>query len=175
MAEYGTQQNPPSPDPSQLPYGEPPAPTQPPQAPQAPQLSPEEEQARQLYSTYRLHVGGLTEAGVGMPQWEGLSIPMRNAWTAVQQAASGGSPPAPESQASQDPPPEPAPPPAPTFADPPPLTREDLEHRSETTLRDLCTQRGVAVPTTATKEELIEALLAQQEQQEQQGPQEPTP
>jgi hypothetical protein len=172
MAEYGTQQNPPSPDPSQLPDASRPTgapastssqpvtePGQPPPQPQPP-LSPEEEQARVLYSTYRLHVGGLTEAGVGMPQWEGLSIPMRNAWSAVGAAARGEeAPPAPETTAS-----------SPTSAPQTPSgerwTQEDLAQRTETELRDLCTQAGVSVAPSASKQERIDALLAHQTAQE---------
>jgi hypothetical protein len=107
-------------------------------------LSPEEEAAKMLYSTYRLQVGGVNEAGVSMPPWEQLSIPLHNAWMAVQGAASGGS----LAGASA--------PPAPLW------TQEDLEQLTVTDLRELCTQASLSVSSSATKQQLIDALLASQ-------------
>lgn len=110
-------------------------------------LSPEEEAAKQLYSVYRLHVGGVNEAGVGMPVWDQLSIPLHNAWMAVAEAASGGaSPPAPAAPASA----------AGLW------TQEDLEALTVTDLRELATQADVSVPSSATKQQIIDALLASQ-------------
>jgi Rho termination factor, N-terminal domain len=107
-------------------------------------LSPEEEAAKMLYSTYRLQVGGVNEAGVSMPPWEQLSVPLHNAWMAVQEAASGGSPAVPS-------------------APPPTLwTQEELEQLTVTDLRELCTQAGVSVSSSATKQQLVDALLASQ-------------
>ena len=130
-----------------------------------------------LYSTYRLHVGGVNEAGVGMPAWEGLSIPMRNAWSAVQVAGSGQQPPPPPQtgQEGQPPPAE-----QPQTSPPPPAssavlwTQEDLEQLTVTDLRELCTQAHVTVSSSATKQQLIDALLAHQQSQPS-PPQEPTP
>lgn len=109
-------------------------------------LSPEEEAAKQLYSVYRLQVGGVNEAGVSMPVWESLSIPLHNAWMAVAEAASGGSGTAP------------APPPS----SPALWTQEDLEQLTVTDLRELATTAGVSVASSATKQQLIDALLASQ-------------
>lgn len=108
-------------------------------------LAPEEEAAAMLYSVYRLQVGGVNEAGLAMPGWSDLSIPLHNAWMAVADAATGGSPSAPEVPA------------------PPPLwTQEDLEQLTVTDLRELCTQSGLSVPGSALKQDLIDALLASQ-------------
>jgi hypothetical protein len=110
-------------------------------------LSPEEEAAKMLYATYRLQVGGVNEAGVGMPPWEQLSVPLHNAWMAVQETASGGSPAAP----------------APTSPPPPTLwTQEELEQLTVMDLRELCTQANVTVSSSATKQQLVDALLASQ-------------
>lgn len=106
-------------------------------------LSPEEEAASMLYSVYRLQVGGVNEAGVGMPPWEQLSIPLHNAWMAVAEAASGGSN-------------------APAAPPPALWTQEDLEQLTVTDLRDLATTAGVSVQSSATKQQLIDALLAHQ-------------
>lgn len=105
-------------------------------------LSPEEEAAKVLYSVYRLQVGGVNEAGVGMPPWEQLSIPLHNAWMAVAEAASGAA----------------------TVPAPPAglWTQEDLEQLTVTDLRDLATTAGVSVASSATKQQLIDALLASQ-------------
>jgi Rho termination factor, N-terminal domain len=111
-------------------------------------LSTEEEAAKILYSTYRLQVGGVNEAGVGMPPWEQLSLPLHNAWMAVQETASGGSPPAE---------------PAPASPLPPTLwTQEELEQLTVMDLRELCTDNNVTVASSATKQQLIDALLASQ-------------
>jgi hypothetical protein len=107
-------------------------------------LSAEEEAAKILYATYRLQVGGVNEAGVGMPVWEQLSVPLRNAWMAVQETASGGSPA------------------APAPASTPLWTQEDLEQLTVTDLRELCTQAGLSVSSSATKQQLVDALLASQ-------------
>ena len=107
-------------------------------------LAPEEETAKLLYSTYRLHVGGVNEAGVAMPPWEQLSVPLHNAWMAVQDAARGGGSAA-------------APSPSATA-----WTQEDLEVMTVTDLRDLVTSAGLSVPSSATKQQLIDALLASQ-------------
>jgi hypothetical protein len=110
-------------------------------------LSPEEEDAKMLYSTYRLQVGGVNEAGVGMPPWEQLSLPLHNAWMAVQETASGGSPAEP----------------APATPPPPALwTQEELEQLTVMDLRELCTQANVTVSSSATKQQLVDALLASQ-------------
>jgi hypothetical protein len=106
-------------------------------------LSPTEEAAKRLYSTYRLWVGGVNEAGVGMPPWEQLSVPLHTAWMAVAEAASGGGS---------------APPTAPTTL----WTQEELAQLTVTDLRELCTQAGRSVPSNATKQQLIDALLASQ-------------
>jgi Rho termination factor, N-terminal domain len=113
-------------------------------------LSPEEEAAKMLYSTYRLQVGGVNEAGVGMPPWEQLSVPLRNAWMGVQEAASGKTPAAP----------------APASPPPPALwTQEELEQLTVMDLRELCTEAGLTVASNATKQQLIDALLASQRPQ----------
>lgn len=106
-------------------------------------LAPEEEAAAMLYSTYRLQVGGVNEAGLGMPAWQDLSIPLHNAWMAVAEAASGGSPAA-------------LPPAAGLW------TQEDLEQLTVSDLRELCTQAGVTVASSATKQQIIDALLGYQ-------------
>jgi len=110
-------------------------------------LSPEEEAAKMLYATYRLQVGGVNEAGVGMPGWEQLSVPLRNAWMAVQETASGGSPAAPAASV-----------PAPT----PLWTQEELEQLTVMDLRELCTDNNLTVSSSATKQQLVDALLASQ-------------
>jgi hypothetical protein len=107
-------------------------------------LSPEDEAAKMLYSTYRLQVGGVNEAGVSMPVWEQLPVPLHNAWMAVSEAAHGGSPA----------------PPAPAQA--PLWTQEDLEQLTVSDLRELCTQANLNVSSSATKQQLIDALLASQ-------------
>ena len=109
-------------------------------------LAPEEEAASMLYSVYRLQVGGVNEAGVGMPMWAELSIPLHNAWMAVAEAAAGGRP-------------APAPSPA---AGAMLWTQEDLEQLTVTDLRELATTSDVSVPSSATKQQLIDALLASQ-------------
>lgn len=109
-------------------------------------LSPEEESAKMLYSVYRLQVGGVNEAGVGMPVWESLSIPLHNAWLAVAAASGGGSAPVPAAPAPPD----------------TPWTQEDLEMMTVTDLRDLATSAGLSVSTSATKQQLIDALLQSQ-------------
>jgi hypothetical protein len=108
-------------------------------------LAPEEEAAAMLYSVYRLQVGGVNEAGLGMPAWADLSIPLHNAWMAVAEAASGGAPPV---QA-----------PAPSAGL---WTQEDLEQLTVSDLRELATTGGVSVASSATKQQLIDALLASQ-------------
>jgi hypothetical protein len=108
-------------------------------------LTPEEEAAAMLYSVYRLQVGGVNEAGLGMPGWADLSIPLHNAWMAVAEAAAGGSPPVAE----------PTPPPG-------LWTQEDLEQLTVTDLRELATTGDVSVPSSATKQQIIDALLASQ-------------
>lgn len=107
-------------------------------------LSPEEEAAKMLYSVYRLQVGGVNEAGVGMPPWEQLTIPLHNAWMAVAEAAAGGGS-------------APGPVPAPGL-----WTQEDLETLTVADLRELCTQANVTVASSATKQQIIDALLASQ-------------
>jgi hypothetical protein len=109
-------------------------------------LTPEEEAAAMLYSVYRLQVGGVNEAGLAMPGWAQLTIPLHNAWMAVAEAARGGSPPALD-----------VPGPPPTL-----WTQEDLEQLTVTDLRELCTQSGLSVPSSALKQDLIDALLASQ-------------
>lgn len=112
-----------------------------------PSLSPEEEAAAMLYSVYRLQVGGVNEAGVGMPAWTELSIPLHNAWMAVAEAAAGGgSAPAPAQVV-----------PAATL-----WTQEDLEQLTVSDLRELATTADISVPSSATKQQLIDALLASQ-------------
>lgn len=106
-------------------------------------LSPEEETAAQLYAVYRLQVGGVNEAGLAMPAWQALSVPLHNAWMAVAEVASGAA--------------APAPPPAAGL-----WTQEDLEQLTVAELRDLCTTADVSVPSSATKQQLIDALLASQ-------------
>ena len=107
-------------------------------------LAPEEETAQRLYSTYRLHVGGVNEAGVAMPPWEQLSVPLHTAWMAVQDAARGGGSAA-------------APSPSATA-----WTQEELTALTVTDLRDLASSAGVSVPSNATKQQLIDGLLASQ-------------
>lgn len=110
-----------------------------------PPLAPEEEAAAMLYAVYRLQVGGVNEAGVGMPGWAELSIPLHNAWMAVAEAAAGCSPPAPAPAAGAM-----------------LWTQEDLEQLTVTDLRELATTSDVSVPSSATKQQLIDALLASQ-------------
>lgn len=108
-------------------------------------LAPEEEAAAMLYSTYRLQVGGVNEAGLAMPGWTQLSIPLHNAWMAVAAVAAGGSPPVP------------GPTPTPDL-----WTQEDLEQLTVSDLRELATTGGVSVASSATKQQIIDALLASQ-------------
>lgn len=102
-------------------------------------LSPEEETAAMLYSVYRLQVGGVTDGGLAMPGWADLSIPLHNAWMAVAEAARGGTAPAPGL-----------------------WTQEDLEQLTVAELRDLCAHANVSVSSSATKQQIIDALLAYQ-------------
>lgn len=109
-------------------------------------FSAEEEAAAMLYSVYRLQVGGVNEAGVSMPGWAELSIPLHNAWMAVADAAHGGSGTAP----------------APPSASAALWTQEDLEQLTVTDLRELATTADISVPSSATKQQIIDALLASQ-------------
>lgn len=106
-------------------------------------LTPEEEAAAMLYSTYRLQVGGVNEAGLAMPGWADLSIPLRGAWMAVAEVASGAAAPAPPQATGL-------------------WTQEDLEQLTVSDLRELATTGSVSVPSSATKQQVIDALLASQ-------------
>lgn len=97
------------------------------------------------YETYRTAHAGTVAGGVPMPMWEHLSVPERDAWLAVA-GAMAGTPLAPP-VARED------------------WTQEGLEHLTVSDLRDLGQQEDVRVPSGATKQDLIDALLESRRRQ----------
>jgi hypothetical protein len=89
------------------------------------------------YDAYRTAHAGTVAGGLPMPMWEHLSVPERDAWLAVAGAVT-------------------VPP------DPPVLlwTQEDLEQLTVSDLRDLLTHADLSAPSSATKQQLIDVLLA---------------
>jgi len=113
-----------------------------------------EASASLAYETYRQAVGGRNAAGLLMPMWEHVSVPDRAAWMQVASAVTGLPLPAPE--AAQPPGPE-----ASAVLDGS-YTQEDLEALTVTELRELAADAGVSLPSSATKQTIIDALLAAQ-------------
>ena len=112
-----------------------------------------EASAMLAYETYRQACEGRNAAGLPMPAWEHVSVPDRDAWTRVASAVTGIPLPAPAPE-------------APLRQVTPVLdgsyTQEDLEALTVTQLRELATDAGVSLPASATKQVIIDALLAAQ-------------
>src|SRR5262245_47608509 len=111
-----------------------------------------EASAQLAYETYLVACQGRNEAGVPMPVWDHVNVPTRAVWRQVASALTGL--PLPGSA------PEAPPAPAPSGVLDGSYTQEDLEALTVTELRELATDAGVSVPSSATKQTLIDALLA---------------
>jgi hypothetical protein len=144
------------------------------------QTDPREEQATLAYNTYRQACAFRNEAGLPMPEWQHLSVPLREAWLQVSGAVTGAQAPEGTSAAYQTTPqappdplealtpkPTPAGPETPAMPDPSmtapqPMTQESLEALTVSDLRTRCQEAGLQVSSSASKQQLIDALLAHQ-------------
>lgn len=101
------------------------------------------------YETYRTACLGTVAGGVPMPMWEHVSVPEQDAWRQVASAVTGVPLPVPDqSQGAQ--------------ASPTLWTQEDLAMLTVSDLREMATLEHLSVPSAATKQHLIDALLAHQ-------------
>lgn len=147
------------------------------------QTDPREEQATLAYNTYRQACAFRNEAGLPMPEWQHLSVPLREAWLQVSGAVTGTEAPEGVSAAYQTTPqappdplealtpqPTPAGPETPSMPDPSmtapqPMTQQSLEALTMSDLRTRCQEAGLQVSSSASKQQLIDALLAHQRSQ----------
>jgi hypothetical protein len=147
------------------------------------QTDPREEQATLAYNTYRQACAFRNEAGLPMPEWQHLSVPLREAWLQVSGAVTGTQAPEGTSAASQTTPqappdplealtpkPTPAGPetpsmPDPSMTSPQPMTQESLDALTVQDLRTRGQEAGLQVSSSASKQELIDMLLEHQRTQ----------
>jgi hypothetical protein len=112
-----------------------------------------EHAAALAYETYRQASQGTMAGGLPMPMWEHVGVPEHAVWMQVASALTGIPLPTPAAPAPAGEPPP---------ASPPLWTQEDLEQLTVSDLREIAQEQHVSVPSSATKHQLIDALLGSQ-------------